>query len=396
MKQFFSMTLALCLLFSMALGFSGTASAESVEENTEEAVEEPVEETVAVPRLDYEAIYALHEPDEVVMTVGEQEITWGEYFYYFYRQAASVESYFDSMAMYGTSCNWDDAIEEGGSETYADFVLAGAAQTALSIRALGGFVEENGFTLDDEGRAAIAEKEAEDIAAVLGEDGTREELEAFLQEMYMPVAVYDYMNEVSALYQQGFRERYGENGEKLSDEDALAWMEAQGYMAANHILLLTMDMATYQALDDEVKAEKLAKAQSIAEELHAIEEQDALLARFAALKEEFDEDTGKVAYPDGYVFTPGTMVSEFEEATRSQEPYQVSDPVESTYGYHVIMTMPLNPNAVLQYSSAGTPQTARALAANDLYADAVDTYAQTLELTWLEGYEAPDLLAFVK
>ena len=411
MKKLIVIALLICFLAGGLLGYmlgrdrvfepaptpeaTTEETTEETPEVTPEAAAEPEETDSAAGTLDYDAIYALHDPDEVVMTAYGREITWGEYFYYLFRQAESVESYFNTMAMYGLTYTWSD-VAEGEDMTYAELTVDSAENIARSLAATAGFAKENGAELTDEDRASIEEKVLSDITAVVGEGGTREELDAYLEQIHMPIALYDYMNEISALYQSGFVKLYGENGEKLSDEEAMAWLEANDYMSANHILLMTIDASTRESLDEAAKAEKLAKAQEIAAELQAIEDHEALLARFAELKTEYDEDTGKTAYPNGYVFQPGEMVTEFEETVKSQEAYQVSDPVESAYGYHVIMTLPLDPDEVLEYSSAGAAMTARSVAANEAYSEAADAYALTEQAVLAEGFEAPNLLDYLK
>lgn len=55
---------------------------------------------------------------------------------------------------------------------------------------------------------------------------------------------------------------------------------------------------------------------------------------FVKLMHEFNEDTGE---PDsGYSFGHGEMVSEFEEASFNLKYDEISDIVESSYGYHII------------------------------------------------------------
>lgn len=329
------------------------------------------------------------------MTVAGHEVPWSEYFYYLYRQGQSVESYFSSMAMYGMSADWTDEADEEG-HSFAELTVDSAESIARSLAGTMSFAEENGVTLSVEDLDAIEKKVQEDIVALCGEEGTRADLDQYLEEIRLPAALYDRMNEVSVLYQNGFTALYGENGEKMSDEEALAYLEQNGYLNANHILFMTLDAETYEDLDEETKAAKREQAAAIAAELQAIEDPEARLARFAELKEQFDEDTGKTLYPNGYIFQPGEMVAEFEEAVKAQEAFQVSDPVESAYGYHVIMTLPLTPDAVLDYSSSGAEMTARSTAANEAYAAAVDAYIEALEPVYAEGFEAPDLLSFVK
>ena len=296
MKKIVILLLVVCLLaggvFGYLLGKDGTIrkTAPAVKPAATAApAAEPAgteEETAAVApgSLDYAAIYALHEPDEIVMTVGDQEIPWSEYFYYLYRQGQSVESYFSSMAMYGMNETWTDAADEEGN-TYAELTLNSAESIARSLAGTLGFAEEQGVSLSVADLETIEEKVKEDIAAVCGEDATRADLDEYLESIYLPADLYDRMNEVSVLYQNGFTALYGEDGEKMSDEEALAYLEQSGYLSANHILFMTIDPASYESLDEETKAAKQAQAAEIAAELQAIEDPEERLARFAALKE---------------------------------------------------------------------------------------------------------------
>ena len=399
MKKIVVLLLVCCLLaggvFGFLLGKDGTIR-ETASAAAPEATETPAAAVpVSAGGLDYEAIYALHEPDEIVMTVAGQEVPWSEYFYCLYRQGQSVENYFGTMAAYGMNTSWSDAADEQG-HNYAELTLDSARDIALSLASTIGFAEENGVELSVADLETIEEKVQQDIVALCGEEGTRVDFDKALEEMYLPASLYDRMNEVSVLYQNGFTKLYGENGEKMSDEEALAYLEDNGYLSANHILFMTLDTASYESLDEETVAAKKAQAAEIAAELQAIEDPEERLARFAELKEQYDEDTGKTAFPDGYVFQPGDMVEEFENTVKSQEAFQVSDPVEAAYGYHVIMTLPLDPDAVLDFSNGGAAMTARSAAANAAYSAAVDAYTGAQEIVLAEGFEEPNLLEFLK
>ena len=120
--------------------------------------------------LDYDALYALHEPDEVVMTVGEHEVTWSEYFYYLYRQATSVEGYFSMMSTYGLPANWTDPADDSGA-TYIDLTLDSAETTAKSLAAMEGFAEELGLELDEEDLKTIAENKPEEESEPVSKSG---------------------------------------------------------------------------------------------------------------------------------------------------------------------------------------------------------------------------------
>ena len=111
---------------------------------------------------------------------------------------------------------------------------------------------------------------------------------------------------------------------------------------------------------------------------------------------ELSEDPGSARYPEGYTYTAGTMVPEFEAAAEALEDYAVSDVVETSYGYHILLRLPLSPDAIVEFSSTtGEARTARMLAANQEYAEKLQATADSLKLEWLPGHEQPDLLRFV-
>ena len=60
-------------------------------------------------------------------------------------------------------------------------------------------------------------------------------------------------------------------------------------------------------------------------------------ADFDKLMKENTEDPGSANEPDGYTFTRGKMVPEFENAAFSQEIGKLYEPVKSVYGYHIIL-----------------------------------------------------------
>ena len=117
-----------------------------------------------------------------------------------------------------------------------------------------------------------------------------------------------------------------------------------------HILLLTVDMEGepvaqedgaygYPPLDDETIAAQRAKIDGLLSQLRASDDPEAL---FDALMHEYSEDSGLEGSPDGYTATPGEMVPEFEQTAFSLEMGEISEVVESTYGYHIILRLPLD------------------------------------------------------
>ena len=175
----------------------------------------------------------------------------------------------------------------------------------------------------------------------------------------------------------------------------MKYLEDEGYLSAGHILFMTIDPNTGDKLDAETVAAKKQQAEEIVAELRAIEDREELAKRFLELKEQYCEDGGKTAYPDGYTFTPGTMVAAFEEAVRSLEDYGVSDPVESTYGYHVILRLPLDADSLL-FSAQGTPSTARSQMAQEDLSEKLDAFYTANPPAYAEGLEALDLTQYLR
>ena len=396
MKKFVVLLVVLCLAFTVALGFLGRSPMPLTGDSAE--TQEPAAETavpVEVETLDYEALYALHDPAEVVMIVDGKDVTWGEYFSWLYMSAMQTEQYFVSMGNYGVPLKWSDAAGEDGS-TYADAAIAGGENTLRQLMTILGYAESQGVEASQETLDAVQAQRESDKLATVGEEGTEEDFAQFLRSLYRSEEAYQRATMANYINLQNYTDTYGENGEKVSDEQALGYLEENGYLYANHILLTTMDLQTGEALDEAAVAEKEAQAQALAEELQAIQDPEELVKRFRELKEEYDEDTGKTTYPDGYVFLPGEMVTEFEEGVKALADYGVSQPVKSSYGYHVILRLPLTADTVVSYDSTGAAVTGRSLFASFDYAAGLDAYLENLSVEYVGDFQAPDLSKYVK
>ena len=89
------------------------------------------------------------------------------------------------------------------------------------------------------------------------------------------------------------------------------------------------------------------------------------------------------------------MVTEFEEGTKALEEYEVSEPILSAYGYHVIMRLPLSAQMTMDYSQAGTPLDARAVYANEQFNAMMSSRIEQSVFTPAEGF-ALDLTEYLK
>lgn len=414
MKKFLFVLLIVLVGFGALVTVNGARSAEApvtlpaeeiqgtaapAEAETPAAEEPAPSETPAEPEpireLDYAAIRALRGEDEKVMTLGDESVSWKQFCDLLQSTGMDIQNYFSQMAAYyGVAADWEGSVGDGSGQTYAQYAVSEAKNYLESILTVRAFAASHGIRLGDEALASLEPQAMAD--AVLGEGASLDEFYARLDsEAHMSFETYRAMREASLLYSAVYEELYGAAGEKLSEEDAVAWLQEQGYLAAGHILLMTIDPNTGDKLEESEIAAKREKAGEIAAELRAIEDQEELLKRFLELKEEHCEDTGKTVYPDGYTFQPGTMVQEFESAVQSLEEYAVSDPVETAYGYHVIMRLPLKGDAAL-LTLQGTSTTARQELAQKRITEDLDAFQEAHPVEFAEGVENLDLVPFLK
>ena len=249
-------------------------------------------------------------------------------------------SYLDSYMQYytGSSINWDDTLSDGMS--VADYVKASVLSSVKQHLVLENLASKYGVTLTAEQEAAMAESDQ----SYIDQYGSEEAFEAEIAKLGMRRETYDRVARSNYLYQNLY-ELYNTEGSALyaSDEDLAVYAADQNYITADHILLSTKDLTTGEALTDEQKAEKKALAEEIKQKLDACEgDIDELTALFQELADQYSEDPGRETYPTGYTFTTGSMVQEFEDAAYALSEGEVSEVVESSFGYHILLRLPLD------------------------------------------------------
>lgn len=386
--------LLLCLVMMLALAACGGSEIEQYEDTetaeTTETVDVEAAETVESAGLGYSA----YPGDTVVGTVNGEEVTWMEYFYWL--NSATV--YFQQMAAAaGVMLSSWDANEISTEQTNAQVIIENAQFPIAQYHVLTQKAIELGLGLDEEDEAIVRQVVEQNADQATGDaDGvcTEEEIAAFeeyLASQNIDLDFFEYINEVTLMNENLFLNIYGLDGQNYSDADTLAFAEENGVLAAKHILLLTQDMTTGEALtEDEIAAQK-ALADDLAAQLQEVSgDQTALIALFDQLTAEHTEDTGYATFPDGYHFVEGEMVTEFTEAVKAlDENYGLSGVVESSYGYHIIMRIPVEPDGI--HTSTGYPL--RFIAADAAYGADISTWMNEAEVVWNEGFDALDMTA---
>ena len=346
MKKILSILLSLTMLLLTACGGSNVSS-NSGSGNTSAPADIGSVEPPAVIDSIYTDLTGIP-GEKTVVTVNGNEVPAALYLYWTVTSAQNLIYQLQMYAMYygmytdafGTdgSIDWNYEISTG--VTLARYLEQQAQSAARYYTTVENMARESGTVLTDEDRAAMAEENAqiaEQYRAQLVEkdpsaaDLSAEEIMAkYLETIGINAALQERLGSVYYLYQH-LEEQVMTPGSTLYLEDADC--NQYGYFA-DHILISTIDNETRQPLSEEEILEKTALAREL---LTRLEDSSDPAELFGRLADEYSEDPGRQTNPNGYIFTPGTMVQEFESATEALEFGEISGIVQSDYGYHIIL-----------------------------------------------------------
>lgn len=279
-------------------------------------------------------------PTETVMTVDGNEIPAQMYFYWTAYNCSYLEyqmnmlnyaygMYADYIDADSGTVNWDLQFTE--DQTLSEYAKAETDDTVLFYAVVENLAAEMDAGLTAEDETAIADNRASAVEEMGGE----EEFVKYLAELGIDEDTFARFSSTSFLF-DNLTDLVLQEGSELylpeEDYDQYATY-------ADHILLATQDLTTGEALSEEEIAEKRQTAEDLLAQLQA---SDDVVTLFGQLADEYSEDTGRETNPNGYIYTPGTMVTAFEDAAAALEPGQVSGIVESDYGYHIILRKDLS------------------------------------------------------
>lgn len=335
--------------------------------------------------------------EDTVMTVDGVDVSFDEYMYYLNTAASTLISYYQSST--GAGVDWDGVCIYDKTRTNAEWcineALYNAAQGCVimskgkSMNALP--TDEQLKSLEDNIstiRKNYEESDDPDAAFADALNGQGFTLESFKA-----------VNKINFTLGNIFTSLYGENGEKLSEEKLQTYIEENGYMTSAHILFRTKEdvkgengQTTQEELSDSAKAEKKAQAEKLCKELKAIKDDTQRKEKFFEYMKEYSEDPGKESFPNGYCFTEGTMVEEYTDTTRELKNYEVSDVVESDFGYHIIMRLPTVSSDVDTANQYG--YTLGQMASSYDFDEEMKTWDVTDKAKFNSGYKSFDFTQF--
>lgn len=319
MKKWMSLLMALVMILTMLAGCSQTPSANEETAGSSAGI---FYDVTGIPA------------EKTVMTVSGVEISAEEYFYWMAYLCASVEyNIINYNAYYGMytdlvnddgTLNWGEEFQDG--LTLSEYVTKETESTIAFYTAIELMAQKHNAGLDEDDMATIAEN----MNAAISELGGQEEFEAYLAKLGICQATFQDLSASSHLFDNLLLQVLEEGSELYLAPD-----KYNNYATyADHILFMTIDADSGKPLS----ADLLGQQKTLAEQtLAALKASDDPITLFSELADQYSEDTGRADNPNGYIFTPGTMVESFETAANALQPGEISEIVESDYGYHIIL-----------------------------------------------------------
>ncbi len=217
-----------------------------------------------------------------------------------------------------------DSSTEEGKELY-EIAKQYTVDLILSELAVRDIVTDFNITLTEEDEATLKA----DLATFIEQNGGEE---AFLQAVEASGVSAEYYNNqlyMSKLSNLIYLQTTAPESEYAPTEDEVNEFINENYSLVKHVLVDETSLEGAVDENGEPYADLKALADDVAEKAKSGEDFDALV-------EKYNTDPGMASNPDGYFFTYGVMVTEFEEAAFSMEAGDISDPVQTDFGYHIL------------------------------------------------------------
>ena len=225
--------------------------------------------------------------------------------------------------------DWSQTNEDG--KTAEEIVKENALDMAVGEVLIMNIGDKNNVEWDEKSAEANAKSQTDQLINMYGEEliilNSKAQGLSSIKQYNRKIVQYDHLQTVETDLEENSSKYYPEDTSVLND------YITDGKASVKHILI-SNDEETTEAVegeDAEPVEDNRAKAEEILNRIRNGEDFDALM-------NEFNEDTAETEA--GYTFTAGEMTAAFERAAFALKIDEVSDIVESEYGYHIIKRIP--------------------------------------------------------
>ena len=295
--------------------------------------------------IDFETAIASFPPDTIMIKAGDYTLTWADMYFFLFRSVVNLIQSFQN------SFDWSEELDDGTTLTDLVMELSTEEAETFILYAYGAKALGISISADD------LEMLNADIDSMVASYDSKEDFEKALRENngFYNFEVFERLLKTEYTVGLVINELYGEDAGSFPDEKVDEYITRNEYMMAKHILRLKTED------DDQTPRNEI---EEILEQLKSRVNDDDFLDFFNELMQEHSEDPGSAEVPQGYLFQPFEMVEPFSEATASLEFGGFSDIVETEYGFHIILRLPVDYDDVpYSLSSSGQSSTLRQLAA---------------------------------
>lgn len=269
-----------------------------------------------------------------VMTVDGVDVSAEEYLYWLGYATEYVGYYqFGEPA----AIDWE---MDTGSGTVTEYLVNNARDLAAFNQVIRNQCAQRNIAMTAEQEAQLDQQMADAVENSGGQDNFELALKEVNRTEEGLRSMYSASNFLyPALQEQMFP---AQDAAALTAEELAQWASDKGLMQVKHILFKTVDDSGSPLSDEEIAAAR-QKAEDTLAQLQASDDMENL---FDQLMNELSEDgryaDGTLGAPDGYLFGEGEMVQEFEDAAKALGEHELSGIVETSYGYHILLRLPVD------------------------------------------------------
>ena len=204
-----------------------------------------------------------------MLTVNGSEVTAGDLFFWLSQSASQAASY--SQTLGEETLDW--SAEAGDGMTMSEYVKKNAKDQAVLYNVVAAKARENGYEFTQEDKAAYEEE----LAQAKEDLGGEEVYQNWLNQNCLTEAGMEELSSVGVLFDHMLDGMFTDGSEYApTEEDLLTYAAENDLLYAKHILLMTQDTATGEALSADEIAAKRTKAEDILAQLQAIQDPEEL------------------------------------------------------------------------------------------------------------------------